>query len=293
MGSLIKFATMLEKKKIQTGASRRKDQRALLKVKKTLRRSSSGLHAIERNIQGAHESLTVITKSLSEYQAREDSVRSLIEITRERLEREEVTRKEAANNLKSENNEERRRSITWRINSLTDTIAHLQTEIKSRKKILKKISDEVNRISSEKLKLTTSIKKKRLVKPELARLVKSGKKYSATLTRKISSKSRQEDNAVHKIKKIKNRLEEISAKRRKASAKKRSASLKRIKKSRSKKVKRATSKPKKRTIKKRTVKRTKTINKKRLANSRKAKLKKVTRKSTLRRKISYTRKSKR
>lgn len=282
MGSLVRLATKLEQKKTHVSAMRRKSQRDLVKAKKTLQRSTSGLSSIERSISGARNRLAELSESLSQYTERENSIKSLITNTHERLAREITMKKEASGDLEREFNEERRRPISQRIDSISDTIAHLELEIRSRKKMLKKIQAELVLLSKEKTKLSSMVKRKQGAKPDLVRRVSVGRKQSATLERSVSSKSRQEDSALKSLKKVRGRISELTLKKRSASAKK---AAKKRKATKRKAPKRKAKTTKKRTVKRKASKRKTKVSKKRTVKRKAPKRKtKTTKKRTVKRK---------
>lgn len=288
MASLANLVKTLENKKAQAAATRRKNQRELKKTKKSLRRSSSSLNAIERSIRSTQESLTTVSVALLQYGERESSIKSLIESTGERLAREIAMKTEAWGELKGESNGERRKSITRRVDSISDTILHLQEETRARKRMLKKITGELAQFSGQKSKFLTLIRKKRSEKPGLAKIVGKERKRSDTLSRAIESKYRQESTALKGLRKVRDRIAEITTKRRRLVARKATAKRK-SKSKRSTTSRKASTKAKRSTSSRKPKRTTKRAKPKRSTTARKASTKRTkAKRSTVSRKPKRT-----
>ena len=120
------------------------------------RRSSSGLDSIDRKIESEKEDVTDVSDVLNQKTSQLESIERLIVSANERL----ITEKESLTNYEQElefaKNPEEEQNAKFRISTITDHIQELESEIKIREKMAKKITDEVAQINDIKSKITFS-----------------------------------------------------------------------------------------------------------------------------------------
>ena len=150
MGSLVKLATKLEKKKQEVSKIKRKSLRELEKVKSIQRKSASGLKTIERHIESAKEQLSDVSGVLTQKLAQKESIERLIAAAQEKLTRENEAKEQAEQDYEFADSPEEKQSAEYRLKAIADRIDELKEEIKQRNKTARKISAEIDDFSSYK-----------------------------------------------------------------------------------------------------------------------------------------------
>ena len=114
MGSLVRLASKLEKKKQEVSKIRRKSQRELDKVKSVHRRSASGLKTIERHIESAREELTDVSGVLTQKLAQKESIERLVAAAEDRLNREKEAKEQAEQDLEFADSPEEKQNAEFK-----------------------------------------------------------------------------------------------------------------------------------------------------------------------------------
>ncbi|RDJ37310.1 MAG: ATPase V [Crenarchaeota archaeon] len=244
LASLERVASKLEERKKEASKLRRKGERELKKARSLLRRSTSGLATVARKVENAREELSDVAGVLTQKLAQKESIERLVTTAKDRVSKEKEALEQALQELDFASSDEEKQSAQSRINSLNQHIADLEDEIKERDKTLRKITDAIDDIQSNKSKISGKIQKQTKVKPTLQKMLKESKKDAERFSKQVVVKAKQEESAKNTLIKVKEKLEKVKAQKRKLAAKKRSRKAK--PKKRSKKA----SKPKRKSAKK-------------------------------------------
>ena len=134
MASIEQLVVKLRQKKREATNLRKKTEKQLKDAKYLERRSSSGLHSIDRKIESDREDVVDISEELTQKTAQLESIERLLVAAQERLtrEKEEITQTEQEVEF-AENPEEKQYAET-RLRTIQNNIQELESEIKTCKK---------------------------------------------------------------------------------------------------------------------------------------------------------------
>jgi len=255
LASLEKLIIKLRQNKQKATNLRKKAERQLQQVRSIEKRSSSGLHSIDRKIEYEKENVTDVSGVLNQKTAQLESIGRLIAAANERLIREKEALGEVEQELEFAKNPEEENYAKSRLAVIRDHIQELEFEIKNREKTAKKIAEEVAKYNEVKSKISTQIQKQSKSKPTLRETISSSHKEAAKFAKELEQKTKAEESAKKALEKASLRLQLLAKKR--------------------KSVKKATKKKSKTPTKKATKKKSKTPTKK--ATKKKSKTKKRSR----------------
>jgi len=254
LASITRKTVLLQLRKQEAAKLRRKGEREFQKAKSLTNRSISGLVSLQRRIDSSKEQLDDVSGILTQRMAQHESIQRLIANAQENLRRENEAKEQAEQEVDFAESDEEKHQAIARLGIITERIDELVDEIKQRSKTAKKISQGIEDYNKSSTKLTSKIQKQTHSKPDLQKLIKTGRKTTIRLAKQIEKKAKQEESAKLNLSKISKKLSELASKRRKMSAKK--------KKSKPRKVKSKVRRIKTKTKKKSKVRRIKTKTKK-------------------------------
>ena len=129
MASLENLIQNLRKKKQEATNLRKKTEKQLQEVRSLERRSSSGLHSIDRKIESEREDAIGISDILNQKMAQLESIERLVAAAKERIIRDKETLNQTEQELEFSQNPEEKQNIESRLTSLNDHIEELEYEI--------------------------------------------------------------------------------------------------------------------------------------------------------------------
>jgi hypothetical protein len=226
LASLIKIAENLKRKKIEASKLRRQSEKKLEEAKSLARRSSSGLHSVEKKLEDTREKLGEINAEFTHILARKESLERLIKIANDRLTQEVDAREQAQIELENAGSDEAKQAAAERLAQITDKIQELKSEIKQRESASQKLIQVIEDEKKAKSKTAQQIHKQVQAKPTLVGLIKKGTIASERLKRKVDIAERKEATLNKNLQQINEKIQELLAKRRREATKK--AVLKRI-----------------------------------------------------------------
>jgi hypothetical protein len=272
VASLAKLVDKLKQQKLEAAKIRRKSEKMLKEAKSLNRRSSSGLHTIEKKIEDTREKMGEINVEFNQILARKESLERLIKAAEDRLKVETEAKEQAQIDLENADSDESKVAAAERLMQITEKIQELKSEIKQRQAAAQKIVGEIEEYKKSKSKTSEKIHKQVHVKPELLTLIKKSKQSTEKLQKKVEIATKREASIVKSLEKASKKLDELKA--RKLAKKRKEAALKAAKRRAAKK--RALALARKKAAKKRAMALAK---KKRATLKRKTKTKKAKKKS--------------
>ncbi len=249
--SLEKLVVQLRKNKQEATKLRVKAEKQLKEIRSTERRSSSGLNSIERKIESEREDVSDTSDILTRKTSQLESIGRLVVAAEERLTREKEAIEQAEQEIEFSENPEEKQNAEGRLRSLNDHIQELISEIKSRQKTAKKISDDVFKFTDFKSKITSKIQKQSKSKPSLRETMTTSHKAAEKFVKNLERRTNAEASAKKALEKVSGKFQELLKNRRiaakkAAAAKKRAAAKKKAAKKRPAKRKAAKKRPAKR-----------------------------------------------
>jgi len=226
LASLVKIAEKLKQQKIETSKLRRQSEKKLREAKSLARRSSSGLHSVEKKLEDRREKLGEINAEFTQILARKESLERLIKIANDRLTQEVDAKEQAQIELENADSDEAKQAATERLAQITDKIQELKSEIKQRESASQKLIQVIEDEKKVKSKTAQQIHKQVQAKPTLVGLIKKGTIASERLKRKVNLAERKEATLNKNLQRVNEKIQALLAKRRREAAKK--AVLKRV-----------------------------------------------------------------
>lgn len=225
MASLAKLVEKIKRQKLEATKLRRQSERKLKEAKSLARRSSSGLHSIQRKLEDTREKLGEINAEFTQILARKESLERLIKIANDRLAQEMEAKEQAQIDLENAASDEAKQAATERLAQITEKIQELKSEIKQREQSSQKLVQVIENQKKTKTKTNQQIHKQIQTKPTLVTLIKKGTTDMAKLRRRVDLTARKEAALSKHLQQATEKLEQLLAKKRRESAKK--AALKR------------------------------------------------------------------
>ncbi|MEM3006971.1 MAG: hypothetical protein QXW37_05455 [Candidatus Nitrosotenuis sp.] len=212
MASLAKLVDKLKQQKLEAAKIRRKNERMLKEAKSLNRRSSSGLHTIEKKIEDSREKMGEINVEFNQILARKESLERLIKAAEDRLRVEIEAREQAQIDLENADSDESRKSATDRLAQITEKIQELKSEIKQRQLAAQKIVGEIEEYKKSKSKTSEKIHKQVHVKPTLLTLIKKSRQSTEKFKRKVEVATKREALIAKRLEKATKKLQELKEK---------------------------------------------------------------------------------
>jgi len=141
VASIEKLVVQLRQKKQVATKLRKKAEKQLKEIRSIERRSSSGLNSLDRKIEFEREDVSDTSDILTRKTSQLESIERLVLAAEERLTREKEAIEQAEQEIEFSENPEEKQNAEARLRSLNDHVQELISEIKSRQKTAKKISD--------------------------------------------------------------------------------------------------------------------------------------------------------
>ncbi|EPA05819.1 hypothetical protein [Candidatus Nitrosarchaeum limnium] len=215
MTSLEKLVIQLRQKKQKAANLRKKAERQLQQVRSLEKRSSSGLHSLDRKIESEKENVTDVSGVLTQKTSQLESIQRLVASANERLIRENQALVDAEQELEFAKNPEEENTAKSKLAIINEKIQELESEIKNREKTAKKITEEVSKISEIKSKINTQIQKQTKSKPTLRETMSESHKAAQKFAKELEQKAKAEESAKKALEKVTLQLQELLAKKRK------------------------------------------------------------------------------
>ena len=212
MASLEKLVVQLRQRKQDATKLRKRAEKQLKEVRSAERRSTSGLHSIDKKIELEREDVTDVSGALNQKNSQLDSIERLVKSAEDRviLEKEEVEQVQQEIEFSSDSDEKQRSEN--RLRSLNGHIQELITEIKSRQKIAKKIAMDVTQFSDIKSKISTKIQKQTKTKPSLRETVSTSHKAAEKFVKELEKQLKIEASTKKLLDKASTKFKELLAK---------------------------------------------------------------------------------
>ena len=227
--TIVRQSVLLQLRKQEAAKLRKKGEREFQKAKSQTQRSVSGLLSLQRRIDSSKEQLDDVSGILTQRMAQQESIQRLIANAQESLRRENEAKEQAEQEVDFAESDEEKHQAIARFRIISERINELGEEIKQRSKTAKKISQGIEDYHKSSTKLTSKIQKQTHSKPDLQKLIKTGRKTTNRLAKQIERKAKQEESAKLNLSKISKKLSELASKRRKISAKKKKSKARKVK----------------------------------------------------------------
>ncbi len=212
MASLSSLSDKLKQKKLEASKIRRRSEKMLKEAKSLNRRSSSGLHTLERKLEDTREKMGDIDVGFNQVLARKESLERLIKTAHDRLKAETDAKEQAEIELDNADSDESRQMAQERITQANEKIQELKFEIKQRESAAQKIVDVIDEQKKSKTKTSGQIQKQTHAKPTLVTLIKKSKTISENLQKRVAVAARKEAFIAKNLEKVTKKLEEMRAK---------------------------------------------------------------------------------
>ena len=227
MASLEKLVVQLRQRKQDATKLRKRAEKQLKEVRSAERRSTSGLHSIDKKIELEREDVTDVLGTLNQKNSQLESIERLVKSAEDRviLEKEEVEQVQQEIEFSSDSDEKQRSEN--RLHSLNGHIQELITEIKSRQKTAKKIAMDITQFSDTKSKISTKIQKQTKSKPSLRETVSTSHKAAEKFVKELEKQLKIEASTKKLLDRASSKFKELLSKqlaaRKKAAARKSAA----------------------------------------------------------------------
>ena len=248
MESLEQTVIQLRQKKKEATQSKQNAEDELRKLQSIEKRSSTGLHNVDKKIESEKEDVSDVSDNLTRKTAQVESIERLVSVAEERVIGEKELIDQTEQQIEFAETPEEKQSAEARLRSLNGHLQELISEIKNRQKTLKKITGEVSTFDDIKSKITIQIKKQTQSKPSLRTTLSTSHKTAVKVIKDIERITKSEENITKTLDKATSKLKEYLAKK---TAAKRKPAKKTIAKRKPAKKTAAKRKPAKKTIAKR------------------------------------------
>jgi len=217
--SLEKLVVQLRQKKKEATNLRVKAEKQLKEIRSTERRSSSGLNSIERKMESERENVSDTSDILTRKTSQLESIGRLVAAAEERLTSEKEAIEQTEQEIEFSENPEEKQNAEGRLRSLNDHIQELISEIKSRQKTAKKISDDVFKFTDFKSKITSKIQKQSKSKPSLRETMITSHKTAEKFVKNLEIRINAEASAKKALDKVSGKFQELLKNKRLAAKK--------------------------------------------------------------------------
>jgi chromosome segregation ATPase len=219
LASLENLIINLRKKKQEATNLRKKAEKQLQEARLLERRSSSGLHSIDRKIESEREDAIDVSDILNQKTSQIESIERLVAAAKERIIREKETLSQTEQELEFAQNPEEKQYAESRLISLNDHIKELEYEIKNREKTAKKIVQDIAQYNEIKSKISSKIQQQSKSKPSLREKISTSHKDAQKFIKDLEQKTRAEASATKSLGVISSKLKELLTKKRTLSQK--------------------------------------------------------------------------
>jgi len=223
--SLEKVVETLKRQKLEASKLRRQSERKLKEAKSLARRSSSGLHSVQRKLEDTREKLGEINAEFTQFLARKESLERLIKAANDRLSQEMEAKAQAQIDLENADSQEEKQAASERLAQIIEKIQELKSEITQRESSSQKLLPVIEVQKKTKSKTSQQIHKQVQTKPTLVTLIKKGTTESERLKRRVDIAAKKEMSISKNLHEAAQKLGELLAKKRREAAKR--AALKR------------------------------------------------------------------
>jgi len=213
LASLEKLIIQLRQKKQDAAKLRQKTEILIKEASSAERRSSSGLHSIDKKIESEREESSDVSTVLLRKNSQLESIGRLIDTAEERLNQEKETIEQTKQEIEFADSPEEKQNAEARLRSLNDHVQELVSEIKSRQKTAKKISDDVTNYSDIKSKIGSKIQKQTKSKPSLRETKSTSHKSIQILTKELEKQTKAEESTKKSLDAALSKFQELAKKR--------------------------------------------------------------------------------
>lgn len=220
MASIEKVVAKLKQQKLEASKLRRQSQRKLKEAKSLARRSSSGLHSVQRRLEDTREKLGEINAEFTQFLARKESLERLIKAANDRLNQEMEAKEQAQIDLENADTQDEKQAASERLAQITEKIQELKSEIKMRESSSQKLLPAIEDQKKTKSKTSQQIHKQVQTKPTLVTLIKKGTTESERLARRVEIATKKEASINKTLQEATKKLNEFLARKRREAAKK-------------------------------------------------------------------------
>jgi hypothetical protein len=225
LASIEKVVAKLKQQKLEASKLRRQSERKLKEAKSLARRSSSGLHSVQRRLEDTREKLGEINAEFTQFLARKESLERLIKAAHDRLTQEMEAKEQVQIDLENADTQDEKQTASERLAQITEKIQELKSELKQRESASQKLIPAIEGQKKTRSKTSQQIHKQVQTKPTLVTLIKKGTTDSERLARRVEIATKKEASIGKILQEASKKLEELLAKKRREAAKK--AALKR------------------------------------------------------------------
>ncbi len=218
MASLENLAIKLHKEKQEATKLKKKAEIRIKEFQSAERRSSSSLNSIEKKIESEREESSNVSAILARKTSQLESIERLIAIAQEKIRREKDGVEKAEQEIEFAEGSDEKQSAEARLRPLNDHVQDLLSEIKSRQKTAKNISDDVENYSNMQSKITSQIQKQTKSKPSLRETMITNRKSAKSFAGELEKQINAEESAKKSLDNVFSRLQKIA--KRKPAAKK-------------------------------------------------------------------------
>ncbi len=204
--------SLRRRKQIATNL-RKKSENQLKTVQSLEKRSSSGLHSIDRKIESEKDEVDDVSVILNQKTSQLDSIGRLITAAHDNLNREKIALSISQEELEFAQNPDEKHTAQFNLNAISEHIKELEFEIKSREKTGKTIATDVGKYQEIKSHIDTKIKKQSKSKPILRETITGNHKDVQKSIKDLEQKIKTEQLAVITLQKATLNLKAINLKK--------------------------------------------------------------------------------
>ena len=213
MESLEQTVIQLRQKKKEAIQSKQNAENELRLLRSIEKRSSTGLHNVDKKIESEKEDVSDVSDNLARKNAQVESIQRLVSLAQDRINGEKETIEQTEQEIEFAETPEEKQTAEARLRSLNNHLQELVSEIKIRQKTLKKITGEVSTFDELKSKITTQIKKQTQSKPSLRTKLTTSHKTAVKVMQDIERITKSEENITKTLDRATSKLKEYLAKK--------------------------------------------------------------------------------
>ena len=213
MESLEQTVIQLRQKKKEAIQSKQNAENELRLLRSIEKRSSTGLHNVDKKIESEKEDVSDVSDNLARKNAQVESIQRLVSLAQDRINSEKEIIEQTEQEIEFAETPEEKQTAEARLRSLNNHLQELVSEIKIRQKTLKKITGEVTTFDELKSKITTQIKKQTRSKPSLRTKLTASHKTAVKVMQEIERITKSEENITKTLDRATSKLKEYLAKK--------------------------------------------------------------------------------
>ena len=220
MTSLEKTVLELRRKKREATKLKQNAETQLKQLQSAEKRSATGLQKMIKQIESEKEDVSDVSENLTRKNAQVESIQRLVSAAEDRVHSEKEIVDQTEQEIEFAETPEEKQNAEARLRSLNDHIQELISEIKSRQKTLKKITEQVSTFDDIKSKIATQIKKQTKSKPSFRDTISSSHQTAAKVAKEIEKRTKAEERITKTLNNASLKLKEYLAKKHAAAKRK-------------------------------------------------------------------------